>query len=93
MAIKAGNHNISSTRFAVPQSQVMQSPVGTRLRPHAAGLHAKQASRLRQQQRPLLAEQLPREPRAKYMVVSSSSYTGMSSEHAKIKVIGVGRVV
>lgn len=91
MASRAGVQKNCAASPAIQLSQAIQHGTDIRLRPSTMGLHAKQASRLRQQQRPLLAEQLPREPsRAKYLVVSSSGYNGMSSEHARIKVVGVG---
>lgn len=91
MALKAGLRNNCCTTPALEHSQGAQPRSVIRLRPNSIGLHAKQASRLRQQQRPLRAEQQPRDPsRAKYLVVSSSGYNGTSSEHARIKVIGVG---
>lgn len=88
MAVRAALHRNCAVSPALQHGQAIQHGSDIRLRPSAIGLHAKQASRLRQQQRPLLAEQLP--SRAKYLVVSSSGYNGTSSEHARIKVVGVG---
>lgn len=91
MAVKAGLQNRSTTSPAAKLSQGVLPRSDIRLRPNSLGFHAKRASRLRQQQRPLIAGQLPRElHRANYLVVSSAGYNGTSSEHARIKVIGVG---